>query len=130
MTTPGLSTAEPGVVMRGIWTLWREKSDPEPLRPISPQVRNLEPRRACERLKRRLIVLVGRFRPDRLSLVERDLLTANAHVLRNARLEVHLDPARSFVEERDVPEGRDVEVGVEIAIEPREQVEIELRRYT
>ena len=48
-------------------------------------------------------------------------------VLRRRRAQAHLDPLALAVEERDVLEGVDVEVGVELAVEHVQDVEVELR---
>ena len=51
----------------------------------------------------------------------------DAHVLRRERAQAHLDPLVLAVEERDVLEGVDVEVGAELAVDDVQDVAVERR---
>ena len=48
--------------------------------------------------------------------------------MRRLRAQAHLDPLVLAVEERDVLEGVDVEVGAELAVDDVQHVAVELRR--
>ena len=54
---------------------------------------------------------------------------ADAHVLARRGAQAHLDPLALAVEERDVLERVDVEVGVELAVEDVQDVAVELGRH-
>jgi hypothetical protein len=72
-------------------------------------------------------VLVAALRPDRFVLAqrERESHRAQGDGLRAGRAQVHLDAARGGVVAGQMPEPRQREVGVELAVDAREQVDVE-----
>src|SRR2546421_11052455 len=63
-----------------------------------------------------VVVFVRILGVDRLTRVEADLVVADAHRLRVAADEVHLDAADLLVEKGEVGELREVEVAAELAV--------------
>jgi hypothetical protein len=72
-------------------------------------------------------IFVGTFRPDRFILFELNGYRGfrDGGFLPGAGAKVHFDAVRCFIEEGDVRELLEVEVGAEFAIDARKQVEIE-----
>src|ERR1700691_4324521 len=95
----------------------------EPIRPT----RNWRPAAAmCERLKRLDRIFVAAFGVDGLAGAKLDGGAAHPHLLPLRAGKMHLDAAAAGVEESVVLERGEIEIGTELAIDAREQIEIEL----
>src|SRR5262249_43249083 len=84
------------------------------------------PRQRGERLDRVLVAVLG---VDRLAGTEFDGLAADLHLLAPDAGEMHLDPRALAVEKGVVLETFEIEIGAELAVDPRQHVEIEFRRH-
>src|SRR5262249_15975394 len=75
---------------------------------------------------------VARFGPNRLAFLQRDLKprTRNGHGMADLRAEVHLDPALGVIVAGFVAEVTEIEIGVHLAVEPREKIQVERGRRT
>src|ERR1044071_7755162 len=75
----------------------------------------------------REVVLVGALRVEALALGELDTQVERRDVdrLRAEAFEVHLDAARLFVVTGDVAEATQVEIRAQLAVDAREEVEVE-----
>ena len=71
------------------------------------------------------VVLVGAFRPDRLARLERNAFARHVHHLPLEAHQMHLHATGRLVEEGVMPKSSEVEVGMQLAIEASEHVEIE-----
>src|SRR5262249_14620083 len=72
-------------------------------------------------------VLVRALRPHRLARGEVEGRAADVHVLRPQADQVHLDPAAAGVIGGEVAEAVQVEVAAQLAVDPRQQVQVEGR---
>src|SRR5262245_63563803 len=79
-----------------------------------------------ERFDRVLVAVLG---VDRLAGPELDGLAADLHLLAPDAGEMHLDARALAVEEGVMLEAFEIEIGAELAVDPRQDVEIELRRH-
>src|SRR3954469_10688774 len=102
-----------------------EQRDPELTPLVRPQLVDLEAALAHQPMEPELVVLVRRLRPDGLAGGERYRHPEHMSPLRCGALEVHLHAARVVVPDGAVPEGAKVEVGIELAVEASERIEVE-----
>src|SRR5574340_1755471 len=64
---------------------------------------------------------------DAFAGLELEAAAVDADALRRGGDQMHLDPAQLRVVEGVMAEGREVEIGIQLAVDPRQQVEVELR---
>src|SRR5262245_52950624 len=104
--------------------LERERVDRE-IRPrIGPYGDGVPPRAARERAEGVERVLVAVLGVDGLAGAEVDRAPGDSHLLPFLAGEVHLDAVTLGIVEGFVAEARQVEIGAELAVDAREQVEI------
>jgi osmoprotectant transport system permease protein len=74
-------------------------------------------------------VLVRVFAADRFPFRDCETFAADTHTLIGSADEMHLDTARRGIVKRVVPEAIEAEIAVQLAIDARQQIEVEGRRY-
>src|SRR5437867_4435130 len=96
---------------------------------VAPHLFELEARFAGERCETLRRVLIGIFRRDFLVGAEIKALAADMHTLFGLTYEINLDPAFGGIVNGVVPPLFEVEIGAELAVGAREQIQIELRGH-
>src|SRR5262249_18124161 len=86
--------------------------------------------RGCQFTETSQSVFVRILRQDWLTFAQREGLTRYLYGLVRARHEIHLNPARTGVVDRMVPELIEVEIRSKVPIDAGEQVEVERGRHT
>src|SRR5947209_4477922 len=99
----------------------------EALACVEPRARALEAGRGGERGKLREVVLVRVLGVDALARAEMyvEVERVDSDGLRARAFQMHLDPALALVVERDVAEGAHMEVGLKLAVDARQKVQVE-----
>src|SRR5882672_12483576 len=95
---------------------------------VRPPFDRIKAGAAGQRLEAGHRILVGIFGVDGLAGAEADGATADPHPLPPETQQVHLDAAGRLVVERLVAERGEIEIGTELAVDARKQVEIEFGR--
>src|SRR5690606_12348753 len=93
---------------------------------IQPEIRRRPARlrrEGPESLGRELVRILG---VDGLARPEVEIPAEDLHALRMQADEMHLDPALRRVPARIMHETREVEIPSQLAVDPREQIEVEL----
>ena len=98
--------------------------------PIRPYLELRPAAAAGQRLERVDGVFVAIFGVDGLASAEIDSRSVDPRLLPPCRGEMHLDPVVRAVVEGVMLEGAEIEVGAELAVDARQEIEIEFRRDT